>query len=148
MSLDRLGVATADALHWRDALESAGVNLQGADRNGPFVWALGAFQDRTTGIITVDFTIDGVIGELQVGPPGTLPDLDKPGARSFELATGTLRVLNADDAAPIASAMRLSNGQELRLGVVPVLSPQPIEPSLENLVRLIDQTVTAALASG
>jgi hypothetical protein len=147
MSLDRLGVTTSTATRWRDALESAGAALQGEDKSGPFVWALGAFEDPGTGVITVDFTMDGIIGELQVGPPGALPDIDptRPGARSFELAAGTLHVWNAGEAAPLSSAVTLADGQVLHLGVIPVTAPEVIEPSLDRLVTLIDQTVTAAL---
>jgi nitrite reductase/ring-hydroxylating ferredoxin subunit len=148
MSLDRLGVASDAAARWREALESAGAALQGRERAGPFVWALGAFQSERTGVITVDFTIDGVIGELQVGPPGIGPDIDRQNVTRVELTTGTLFFADAGDGVPLHAVMRLPDGRDLRLGVMPVLSrncstcrSEVIAPTVDELAMLIDRTV-------
>lgn len=149
VSLDRLGVTNDVATRWRDAVEAAGAAVRGSDPH-PFVWALGAWQEPTTDVITVDFTIDGVFGELQIGPDDALPEPALPDADRVEVGAGTLRIADPSVNSTVIAVMRLPDGEILRFGVLlpscrECGSPDVFAPSREDLIALIDRTVTAAL---
>jgi nitrite reductase/ring-hydroxylating ferredoxin subunit len=151
MSLDRLGVVDGLALRWRDALASAGSAVRGGGPS-PFVWILGAFHDVSTDVVSAAFTIDGVAGEIQIGPAGSWPEPALSEPVRFDLGAGTLLVSMSDDGSVLQGDMAMTDGRRLRLGVlIPICvrcaPPGPVEVRTAEVVALIDHTTRAPLDS-
>lgn len=139
MSLDRLGVTDGLAVAWLEALKTAGDTIR-EGRSLPFVWALGAFHDPDRKVVTLPFTLNGLAGEIQVGPAD---ELALPSGRTgreprrFDLPAGTLLVPTRPRGV-LYGEMAMTDGQHLRLGM---LLPTGIPaPELDDLVALIDRT--------
>lgn len=122
MSLDSVGSSDDLALAWRDAIaEAASDIVNAAPNDAPLVWALGAFHDPSTDIVSIPITFGYLSGELQI-LPGSWPALsiDPDGVRLNETTPwGPMVVfVPPGDNTVIFAELSLFDGRHLRLGVL------------------------------